>query len=953
MQPSWGPRIFWSCVFLLLVAGVFAWFYEPGSNSESDQVRESSVRENQVTISPQLFGCELQIGLRDQAPTHWKGEIRLSKGKLLQVVPLRSGKGASTQGGQFEVSSFPDEHQTARAILRCAFLPEASDSLLVLLGNERKTVALSELLNEKSVDLFDGRVKLSRAPPIQALHQSEDDALLPNITTDRQGNAHLIYLNCERRQLDDAPAILSGNFDTLLHSSGGVSVRLCHFQKGTWSGAEDVTGTLDAVSDVAVATDPEGRVYVAWSQPGSDGFDIYYRTKAYNTQGNAENAWSESKRVTEHSGSVRDLVAATDAKGKVWLAWQTWHYDHYDIYASVINDEAHAWHMPGPVADHDRDSEGRWYPSIASDQSGNVYIAWSIFRQGNFNVELVKLAANAAKAQPVLITESLPHATRVAMMGDAQNRLWIACEDSGAQIRVRLMDSQQHLSDLPAIPLPPSLKRSKQTENQRKTEENGISPSGSSISSPLPPVCFSQPHLLMLPADVPLMAFGDQEKLYYTAYRQQGWSEPEELMPISGNSRTIVTLQADCVVAYGAGSDEMARSRIYVSAQPVPSADKKEDTRRETEARIGNETNSPSSLDSALSRPHPGLDWKRFQENARLFRQRPQDSQLGNKHLLRGLVVLPSSFRNSKFEIRDSIAQCTLPAIFEQLMCDWAWLPPAADEPASWHWISQLQNQAFSQKSERLLLSGYYRSSPQEKGARGQGGRDTLPLAPDSSPLSRVSLIVQNRLDHAPLPTQERLYSFLPGSALPPTAKDVDARLMERYLAGHKEFGFTLTEDWRALAAFSPPTARSIDGSEDGLMPFWYQPGLDAMRIVAYADGKSQEHLLDALRNRHFYFATDDIYLLARCDKRVPGEVFQTALPPVITVQAQGTGKLAKVEIWRDAKLIMSEEPPGAAAVLECPDLDIDRAWHHYTVRILQADGAMAITQPFWIRYQP
>jgi hypothetical protein len=168
--------------------------------------------------------------------------------------------------------------------------------------------------------------------------------------------------------------------------------------------------------------------------------------------------------------------------------------------------------------------------------------------------------------------------------------------------------------------------------------------------------------------------------------------------------------------------------------------------------------------------------------------------------------------------------------------------------------------------------------------------------------------------------------------------------------------------DWRELPGFNPPSLQSgeLDSSEDLLMPFWRPElqkaspdNLKVMRVVAYAEGKTTFDLVDALQDRHFYFATDDIYLLARCDKRVPGEIFQTSRKPTINVTVLGTDKLSKVEIWQDETLVKSEEPPGNAAVLEYVNANPDRKWHSYTIRILQADGAQAVAQPFWIRYLP
>jgi hypothetical protein len=125
-----------------------------------------------------------------------------------------------------------------------------------------------------------------------------------------------------------------------------------------------------------------------------------------------------------------------------------------------------------------------------------------------------------------------------------------------------------------------------------------------------------------------------------------------------------------------------------------------------------------------------------------------------------------------------------------------------------------------------------------------------------------------------------------------------------------------------------------------------------ALRVVAYANGKSNEQLIEALRERHYYMATDDIYLIVRSDRKLPGDIFQTSFKPSISVTVQGTGKLKAVEVWQDNKLVKTESPPGQAAILEFVDEKVDTQWHSYTVKVIQENGAEAISQPMWIRSQ-
>lgn len=189
----------------------------------------------------------------------------------------------------------------------------------------------------------------------------------------------------------------------------------------------------------------------------------------------------------------------------------------------------------------------------------------------------------------------------------------------------------------------------------------------------------------------------------------------------------------------------------------------------------------------------------------------------------------------------------------------------------------------------------------------------------------------------------------------------VDRGIITQFLTQRQHLGFTLTDDWRMLPMMTQPGSNEAynDTIERLLLPLWHPQQTPsrsvplALRVVTYANGKSYDYLIDSLRERHYYIATDDIYLLVHCERHLPGDVFQTSFRPAINVTVQGTGKIKNVEIWQDNKLVMNEEPPGAAAILEYKNETTDRQWHSYTVKVIQENGAEAIAQPFWIRYIP
>src|SRR5262245_46586926 len=100
MQSSWGPRIFWLVVFILAGLGVYAFFYEPGD--DNPRIGLSSPLANMVSIHHDVKACDIFLGLQDREPTEWKGELKLAKGKILQLYPRQADPASLLAGTRFE-----------------------------------------------------------------------------------------------------------------------------------------------------------------------------------------------------------------------------------------------------------------------------------------------------------------------------------------------------------------------------------------------------------------------------------------------------------------------------------------------------------------------------------------------------------------------------------------------------------------------------------------------------------------------------------------------------------------------------------------------------------------------------------------------------------------------------------------------------------------------------------
>ena len=92
---------------------------------------------------------------------------------------------------------------------------------------------------------------------------------------------------------------------------------------------------------------------------------------------------------------------------------------------------------------------------------------------------------------------------------------------------------------------------------------------------------------------------------------------------------------------------------------------------------------------------------------------------------------------------------------------------------------------------------------------------------------------------------------------------------------------------------------------------------------LVYAEGHGRAAMLDAMKKRHTYAATDNIIADYRCKtggkEYMMGDAFTSARRPTLEVTVQGTAPIARVHVIRDNKYVYSTEPkkrkPGWAAV--------------------------------------
>jgi hypothetical protein len=119
------------------------------------------------------------------------------------------------------------------------------------------------------------------------------------------------------------------------------------------------------------------------------------------------------------------------------------------------------------------------------------------------------------------------------------------------------------------------------------------------------------------------------------------------------------------------------------------------------------------------------------------------------------------------------------------------------------------------------------------------------------------------------------------------------------------------------------------------------------------AENFTRPGLLDAIRKRHAYGATDNIVLDFRARagdaEYIMGDRFRSGAAPHLSVHVIGTGPIRQIDLIKNAKFLYNVRPAGSETKFEYTENDYTpgKAW--YYVRVLQEDGQLAWSSPIWI----
>ena len=116
----------------------------------------------------------------------------------------------------------------------------------------------------------------------------------------------------------------------------------------------------------------------------------------------------------------------------------------------------------------------------------------------------------------------------------------------------------------------------------------------------------------------------------------------------------------------------------------------------------------------------------------------------------------------------------------------------------------------------------------------------------------------------------------------------------------------------------------------------------------------TREGLLDAIRKRHSYAATDNIILDVRAKagagSYMMGDSFSSETAPQISVHAIGTTAIKQVDIVKNQSFVYTSHPGTKETRFDFADQDYAAGQNYYYVRVMQDDGQLAWSSPIWVK---
>jgi hypothetical protein len=918
---------------------------------------------------PPSYTFRVTLGLHDKQPTDWDGQVAVTGGTVTALTGWRfeekDAVAKDLSGWKCRTHNYivpGDRYALQKADGKAPPAPQeawpngitlrvrgaAPNVTLTLRAGEVKFATADVPLGEPKAFL-DARVRVERLPdaavlrgPDKGMHAVQDDypAFWVRYRTRKHYLAWVAYQEEKDRVL-------------LVERDG---------PDGTWSEPVEVAGPGDHFR-VALAGTHDDTVWVVWSSQRDHDWDLYGR--AYK-----DGKLGPEVRLTEAPGPDIWHVMTTDSRGRAWLVWQGFRDGQADILARCADSDG--WHDPVRVSSSRAND---WNPAVAADpKEDRVWVGWDTYDTGSYGVR-VRAVSGGPKGQigDVLTPEESPRfGAHVSLACDRDGRLWAAWDQSGQQWG---KDAGFLYQDTTGT----KLYASRQVRLKVLADGKWLEPAADWAASlegeakefnelpQLQPDADGRMWLLFRYRTcrrprVDGWAIQARWNVYATAFLGDRWTEPVELPHSDGRNDMRMSTQRDregsAYVAYASDN------RVWTQPAMPPQNLSVAVGRLGGAAKPGEGKFVERRAEVVAVKPvHP-------REKEQVARVRGYKVEAGGKtyRIYRGDMHRHTDISGDGMgdgSLMDLHRYGLDAAAFDFILVTDHNM--GGDKEYPW-WRTQKANDLYTVPGAFISMYGYERSVPYPNGHRNivwaERGHRTLPLP-------QAAIAAQMKADTG------KLYAYLRETHGLCTAhtsatqqgtnwEEFDGSLepiveiFQGFHTSYEEPGAPKTVDDKTDQVHGP---YKPDGYVSKALAKGYRLGFQSSSDhvsthVSYAcllaEEFSRRGLMEAIRQRHTYAATDNLVLDVRMGSLgIMGDEVLTDAPR-LDVVALGTGPIDRVDVLRDGEVVYSERPgPDAAEARfhwEDPVPPKGEKVSYYYVRVAQKDGQMAWGSPIWVR---
>ena len=999
-------------ILVMVLIVVLAWAFLPKGRRQSSIAATPA-----PLMPDSEMSFRILLGLTDTKVTPWDGTISVTEGTIVSLEPWRFDDNDAVNGtsgwklSTHQVRVFgagPNRPVAANGIVATFRNLAPASEVLVQTAQGKFQFHLNDLHYGAAIKLLGGRVMVDRVPTsAQVTRSAHDNDDYPASAVDRQGNVWLAYMRFTPNpkflgiRMAQPSAEPPKSFDDLAEPTGGDQIFLVRHSGGAWS---DPIAASDPHGDLykpAVAVDGSGRVWVFWSANTNGNFDLYARSLEGGTLGRVV------RLTTDREADVVP-VATTDSQGRVWVAWQAFRNGRSQIHAA--RQEGSGFSNEMVVASS---ASNEWNPAIAASPRGEIAIAWDTYRKGDYDVYLRTVDSSGGLSPERPVAASARYEAYPSLAYDPSGRLWVAWEEStedwgkdwGAHntsgvalyqsrwIRTKVFDGETAFTPPDVGAVLPGFPNARVDSTARQNDPQfGAQPDPdiartrrpNQASAPPPRPLNSYPRLLADPGGRIWLAYRTPQPVWWSgigtvwfenvvAFDGNGWTDPI-FIPHSDNvldNRPALASTAAGELLIAGSSDGRQEFHPLLRMLNIPNQQFRVENDPYHNRLYASRIVMPQGVQSARLDPAPveAVQAGGVPENLHVRRMRDYRARIGGaeRRLLRGEFHRHTAV--SMDGARDGAMWDAWRYALDAAALDWIGCcdhDNGLGREYTW-WLNQKLDDIFYVPNAFTPMFNYERSIAYPEGHRNiimaQRGVRTLPRlpkvsedAPGSAPDTRMLYAYLRRFDGI-----VASHTSATGMGTDWRDNDPQAEPVVEIYQGLRQ-NYEIPEGPRANSATDSIGGYRPKGYVSLAFEKGYRLAFEASSdhvsthqsyAIAYATGTTREAILDALKKRHVYAATDDILADVRSGEHMMGDEFESAEPPTLHIKLVGTSPFAKVHVIKDSRYVYTAQPHKEEVEFTWRDTSPEEnKTAYYYVRGEQQDGEIVWVSPMWITYR-